>query len=247
MSFGLSMYECGVSSIDTHAEALRFYESCKVKRGRAPTDPRPIRGKERSPMDVRVEQDNVIFRYHRTDVVTWRPDNSYVLSCWTSQSTATFASAFIPFRHHSTKESTVLQVGDKMYPVVNTITVRADNTVETQAVFAREVVNRANAKRALATTRYADYRAWHKLMWPMVCETATSRWAYTMDTSSAALADEANWHDIMMGIYGNPDTVRERLYHELRREFAIYDTVQEPWLLRGTNLSPWHTERKAHE
>jgi len=31
--FGLNMYSCAARSINNHAEAVAFYESCKTKRG----------------------------------------------------------------------------------------------------------------------------------------------------------------------------------------------------------------------
>jgi hypothetical protein len=248
MSFGLNMYDCGVSKIDSHAEALAFYNSCRVKRGNIDTDPRPIRGKERSPMDIRVKHGNVIFRYHRTDVVTWRPDDSYTVQCWASQSTAMFASCFIPWKLDSFNLSTVLRVRDTLYPVVDRITVHADGRVDTTAVFSRQVINRANAKQALASTRYADYVAWYKLMWPMVrgsrhnpYQFASVRYYYVKDV----LADDANWHNLMMGPNGRPDEIRNALYTALDHEFAVYDTVQEASLPYRSNLKPWSVERES--
>jgi len=152
------MHACAVRSISSHAEAVAFYERCPVKRGHDYGDERPIKGKERSrQMNVRIRKSGeVVFRYHSTDVVTWRPDNSYVIESYASRSTCQFANSFIPAHHWLTKEGSRLGIGTwsegTVHPVIRKVTVHGDH-VETDAVFTRTVVNRKGAKEVLAATR----------------------------------------------------------------------------------------------
>ena len=220
MSFGLNMYHCAVSSISSHAEAVTFYERCPVKRGHDYGDERRIKGKESSrQMSVRIlKNGDVAFKYHATDVVTWRMDNSYVIESYASRSTCEFANRFIPPRHWLYKEGARLGIGawdtGTVYPVVHHVTVRGDH-VETKAMFTRKVVDRKGAKQVLAGTRYVEYRDWYNVMFPMVRDTMPRSWQRKWWTPSELvemLNDPDQWHAIMVGQHGSPKDVREMLY-----------------------------------
>jgi hypothetical protein len=241
MSFGLSMYHCTVSSINSHAEAVAFYNSCKVKRGHDHGDERPIRGKERSSMSVRISANGAVhFKYHHTDVVSWYPDNSFKIGVYTSNSTCTFADCFTPRRTHMTKTGTVLMHGDLIYPLLGSLTVHADGRViqeRQDTCFAIGRTDRRKGKEALARTRYAEYRTWYNVMWPMVKGTVVylkPTWQVEREAFDM-LADEAQWHDLMMSVIGNPNTLRELIYSEAD---DVFYTEYADTLSRDTS---WHT------
>jgi hypothetical protein len=216
------MYSCAVRSINSHAEAVAFYESCPIKGGHDYGDERPIKGKESSKqMRVRIPKNgDVVFRYHYLDVVRWRADNSYVLESYPSRSTCSFANCFLPREHWLTKEGARLGIGSwsdgTVYPVVRMAIVRGDH-VETDGIFTREVVNRKGAKEVLAETRYAEYRDWYNVMFPMVRDTMAPSWQRKWSTPAdlmEMLNDPDQWHAIMTSIHGTPENVREVLYRD---------------------------------
>jgi len=243
--FGLNMYQCAVGSIDSYEEAVAFYKNCSVKGGHDYGDARPIKGKESSKqMNVSVSKDDEVrFRYHNTDVVVWCPDGSYVIESYPSRSTCTFANCFIPRAHHLTKEGARLQIGEWsdgiLYPVLRKAVVRGDH-VETTAEFLREAVDRKGSKVVLATTRYAEYREWHGLMYPMVAATATGYRQYLdRNTIVEMLADPDRWHDLMMSREGTPAQVRETIYSLNRDQCYRVETAKALPASKGNNT--WST------
>ena len=250
MSFGLNMYHCAVSSISNHAEAVAFYERCPVKGGHDYGDERRIKGKESSrQMSVRILKNGyVAFKYHATDVVTWRPDNSYVIESYASRSTCVFANRFIPPRHWLTKEGSHLGIGawdtGTVYPVLRSATVRGDH-VETKAMFTRQVVDRKGAKQVLAGTRYAEYRDWYNVMFPMVRDTMPRSWQrkwWTPNELMEMLNDPDQWYAIMTGSTGTPYQVREVLYREMYH--TAYTTVRAATLPAIKANNTWGVTRE---
>jgi hypothetical protein len=169
----------------------------------------------------------VAFRYHRTDVVTWHPDGSYTYDPFTSRSTCTFFNQFTPFSTYATREGKVLIIGDTAYPVAGggRVHIKDDKPTGGLGRFRKSVVNRESAKRVLAETRYAEYRAWYAVMKPLL---GNQRQPFFMPQE--ALHDEANWPMMASCMFGagHPDRVRKALYGEDYREVyedVYFDTV----------------------
>lgn len=241
--FGLSMHGCKVSSINSHAEAVAFYNSCKVKRGHDHGDERPIRGKERSNMSVRITDNVVKFRYHNTDVVSWYPDNSFRIETWESNSTCEFARVFTPRGTSMTKQGQVLEHNDTYYPLRGSLTVHADGRVVQGypgTCFSIVRTDRRKGKEALANTRYAEYRQWYNVMWPMVRDTAWLGYNWDVERFyEDYLADEDRWHDLMMTAIGDPNILRKLIYR---------DAADSPFHTEYADTLPgntsWHTLSK---
>jgi hypothetical protein len=214
--FGLNMGGCAVRSINNHAEAVAFYDSCKIKGGHDYGDERPIRGKEGSKtMSVRIYNNVVKFCYHSTDVVSWHPDDSFVIDTYASASTCEFAGCFLPSGSHLTKTGSVLAHGEAYHPVIDKITVAADGTVAHRydTVFSIQRIDRAKAKAALARTRYAEYRDWHNLMWPMVRGNGPTTLYLSDEKILDVLEDKSLWHDLMTSRSASqPDQIRQLIY-----------------------------------
>jgi hypothetical protein len=233
------MYPCAVRNINTHAEAMAFYDACPTRKGQDYGDERLIKGKENSPqLGVRIVHNAVKFRYHRTDVVTWHPSNSYTVSTYMSRSTCEFASWFIPKDHHLTFSGTVLVTGDIMHPVVGSITVKSGYVSHEHVgtVFQKKRIDRKAAKRVLAQTRYAEYRAWHKAMSPLVRGHMPTAY-FRDDVRLEMIADESKWHDLMMSYESHPDKIRELIYLQNYQEVYYYENCET--LPRSWNLKGW--------
>jgi len=243
--FGLNMSGCAVNGINSHAEAVGFYERCPIKGGHEYGDERRIKGKESSrQLSVRIRNTGeVAFRYHNTDVVTWHPDNSYAVETFPSRSTCEFASRFMPNQHLLAGEGARLHIGPwdtgRVYPVTRPAPVRGD-TVKTNAVFERQVVDRKGAKMILNATRYAEYRDWYNVMFPMVRDSMPyswkRKWLSPMELMEM-LDDPAQWHDIMMGIGGTPAHVREVFYRD--RSHLAYKTERAKYLPASKANNKW--------
>lgn len=241
--FGVNMNSCNVRSIDSYAEAVSFYDRCKARRGSAHGDERPIKGKEGSKqiMGVRIEADRVMFRYHYTDVVQWRPDNSIRIEIFNSPSTCRFAYRFLPMNVELLRDAHVLRVGDTFYPTASTVVVKPDRSVDYEGhapYFYRYVINRTRAKAALAKTRYAEYRAWFNLMFPIIKEAKGRSWEVEWldgTTILELLRDEEQWYRLMMSYQGNPDEVRSVIY----RDNDVKDIVRTQTLPTTANLGKW--------
>lgn len=246
--FGLSMRNCTVSSINSHAEAVAFYESCPVKGGHDYGDERPIRGKERSPMSVRITDNIVKFRYHTTDVVSWRPDNTFKIEAWMSNSTCAFADVFTPTGTYMTKTGTVLKHGEAYHPLIGSAVAHPDGRVDQQfanTCFATARTDRRKGREALAKTRYAEYRKWRNVMWPML-EPSGATLRHNGRASVACmdmLQDEEQWHDLMMDYMGQPDNLREFIYTGAGDVFYTEYATTLPADMRDSTLSKWQVVR----
>jgi hypothetical protein len=161
-----------------YAAALRVYEKAKPFRFRSETPwslegHRALKDNRARHLTVRMAGDDVIFRLHSTDCVTWRKDGSCVVRGYPSVSTSMFISLFTPMWASAGMTS---QIGEMMwvrpngpwpadgpvhgYWIADACTLHPDRTVEgTQPI----PVPRLNLKRAAQARKesgFNDYLAW---------------------------------------------------------------------------------------
>jgi hypothetical protein len=227
--FGLNMNSCYITSINNHAEALAAYERGKPQRSEIHGDARRIPGKEGSRvMDVRIKASgSVAFRYHYTDVVTWHKDDTCSVDTYPSDATCRFADRFIPKSMWFEAAMRHLVVGATTYAITGPFKLNVDGPIGTMGLgaFKREVVNRRRARALLATTRYAEYRAWYDATWPMVRDTVRYvPWASTGDDILEALTDDRQWFNLLEHRV-TPADLRAALYSKDRwTPASVYDT-----------------------
>lgn len=238
--FGLNMTGCAVWRINSYAEAVAFFDKCPTRRG---TDARKIKGKEGSRyMNVRMRGDNVVFRYHSTDAVVWRPDNTYLVDLtYDSRSTCTFVNRFIPNGHYAAKEGHHLIVGDTVYPARCRLTVTAGGVVSGMlSRFGRTVVDRKRARQILLETNYHAYKAWYEVMFPMVAGSLPPSWQREPLSGERVLAHLQSpdlWHALMVSLDGSPEKVRTILYSlfggytEVTADTLPNDRTADKWRL----------------
>lgn len=219
MAFTVNMHwrDC----VGSHASALQLHTKAEAKPWRNGGDDYPLPNKRVRHMGVRKLPDgSIAFRFHRTDVVTWHPDETYTLVPYQSQSTCDFANTFLPSWHQLCRTGTLLTIGGwrngTMHPVDYDSTVRINPATNApthplKSVFRKRKVDRKKAKALLAETNYAEYREWRKLMVAM-SGTGTSCWDVTAHNLKEYLADRDKWYDLMRSYYGNPGTIREFIY-----------------------------------
>jgi hypothetical protein len=249
MSFSIEMHTADIRTINSHADAVDFYKSCREKGEYG--EERRIKGKETSPqMGVRIAPNgDVVFRYHVT-VVVWNRNDSYTINTYYSRSTDAFASAFMPRDSRLSKKGTQIIIGRYydnsavVYPISNSATVRG-KVVKTDAVFTKDVINRKAAKKVLATTRYAEYRKWYNAMWPMVQGSIPPHWQREWLSGGRVMveliSDPDEWHRVMVSRHGCPGSIRQSIYANNWRE--VHDTVTKNTLPRQ-HPSGWQVALK---
>lgn len=239
--FGLNMQHAMVGLISSHADAREAYDKAKPRRGEDPGDERRIPGKETSrQMGVRITREgNVAFRYHRTDVVTWYPDDRCVVETYTSRATCEFANRFLPMYTGLIDTGDKLRHGDWIYPIVYHATIYPDGTVAPYRANVRLVrhdkINRETAKRVLAKTNYAEYRKWYKVMSAMV-EMPYPLAYISQSAAVEKLRDKAEWHSLMLSDRGQPDALRKVLY-------LYADAGDNPYEVEAHERLPADTKR----
>lgn len=240
MSFGLSMRD--VAWVKSYAEAVAMFE--KAVPWRNGGDDRPLPNKRTRDMGVRMNGDDVVFRYHRTDVIRWKPNGSYEINTGghSSRSTCEFANHFMPNYHWLTKETAHLRIDDTVYAVAGQrIDVSETGVVSGSGLgrFEKTSINRKKAKELLTELGFYKYVAWHKLMHPMVQGTMPDRWRrrYVAEYDIAPmLNDEETWHDLMMSSAGEPHILRELLYRQHGESHEVFDHTYYDSVPHTTNL-----------
>jgi hypothetical protein len=235
------MHGCAVWKINNYEQAVSFYNRCEPVKRNNPTV-RKIRGKETSRvMNVRLDDGVVRFRYHDTDVVSWFPDNTYMLDLtYESRSTQEFSYHFIPNRHYVLSLGREIQVNGWLYPTLNkTVKVTADGVVTpTGFKYVKWFINRERAKEVLSKTKYRKYQRWYNTIWPVVRESITRKCVYSLNDALNLLADETKWYDLMESYCGMPDTIREYIYTENN----VYDRVEVDRLPANNKKHNWTIE-----
>lgn len=216
--FAINMYSA--HSARSYKEAQELLEKASKRKARTTWRGEtcyPIPGKETSrQMSVREVKNGIAFQYHRTDVITWHPDNSYTIDTYSSRSTCAFFDTFAPWDTYLMRDGRVLIIDDLGYALDGSPCHVKDGIPKTGiGVFTKQVVNREGAKRVLAETRYAEYREWYKIMAPMLVPTKQPYFV-----PHEALEDEANWPMMASCSWGegHPDKVRLSIYDANHRE-----------------------------
>jgi hypothetical protein len=207
-------------------------------------DDRPLPGKRSRYYGVRMDGDNVVFRYHHTDVIRWKPDGSYEIDTggYNSRSTCAFANNFMPWHHWLERETAHLRIDDTVYAVAGQrISVSKTGVVSGSGLgrFVKTHINRKNAKELLTELGYYKYVAWYKLMHPMVQDTMPDRWrrAYVAEYDVAPmLHNEETWHTLMVSSAGEPHILRELLYRQHGESYGVFDHTYYDSVENTTNL-----------
>jgi hypothetical protein len=220
----------GVSYVTTHDAAVAMYNKATPWRGEDPEGERPLPDKRSRDYGVRMDGTDVVFRYHRTDVVRWHRGGSYTLDTggYRTRSTGEFASNFMPQRHWLQKEASHLRIGDQIYPIAgHKVAVSADDVPSGEGLgeFVKRTVNRKKSKVLLENLGYPAYREWYNTMFPMVRDSMPPTWHRKYAPASyieAALKDPEQWHELMMSQSGTPAQVREAMYR-------VHGDYQDVW------------------
>ena len=172
--------------------------------------------------------------------MTWHKKGGYTIDPYHSQSTATFASSLLPWRHYVSGRCTYLCVNDCIYPIGHDkVWVSPSGEVQNgDFVFEKTLVNRKGAKEVLAATRYDEYRLWYRDMDVMLHDGFVSqpgRWFFAHGEIQKHLADPDLWYALATSNMGLPAKVREKIYAE--NADKCYKFEYSPFVVRSRDVS----------
>jgi hypothetical protein len=241
MSFAINLR--AVPFVMSYADAVQFYERTVPWRNGGLDS--PLVGKRHRSTGVRMDGDDVVFRYHSTDVVRWHKHGGYTINTggYSSRSTSEFATNFMPHGHAMMHEARYLRVDQRVYPVWGAVMhVSAEGVVSGPGLgmFKERSANRKKAREMLKEMGYYEYLAWHKLMYPMVKDTMPPSWRRELmapqQVFMALKVGQEEYHSVMMALGGEPDTVREKLYMTYGDQHDIWDVTHHESLPYTANF-----------
>ena len=269
MSFRVSLH--AVPYVRSYDEALAFHAKAAEKpwrKGKLPSRARyypnyytdhALPGKRQRTCGVRMMGDNVVFRLHSTEVITWRPDGSVRVSVYHSQSTCVFINNFIPNHlmismHSNGYVLRNLETLD-VIPLRDDFTIFADGTIgETDpAAFGVQRINKPAAKRLREEVGYPAFTKWRKIMEPLLVNGHSwqlrynARWEIDSRGVDECLQDQEMWPQFIIATMPN-STILANIYD--RHSWDIYrvDYVDNlKWRVDGryVNLSRYRIMRRA--
>jgi len=216
--FGL--HNSSVPTIGSYNDARNYHDACERKTWQNGGEDHPFLEQRKRHLGVSMNADEDIqFRLHNTHVVTWHKKGGYTIDPYHSQSTATFASSLIPYRHYVSGRCTYLYINGRVWPIGHDkVWVSPDGDVQNGGfVFEKSLVDRKGAKEVLAETRYDEYRLWYRDMDAMLHGGFISQrgpYLYARGETQKHLADPDLWHDLATSNIGHPAKVRETIYSD---------------------------------
>lgn len=253
-----------VPSVRSYNEALAFFHKAAEKpwrKGKLHTyySDHALPGKRQRTCGVRMQNENIIFRLHNTDVVTWRPDGSVRVKVYNSQSTCVFINNFIPRHLMISLHSNGFVIRDldtnMAKPLRDDFTIFADGTIgETDPVtFAIRRVNKLVAKRLREESGYPAFAKWRKIMEPLLVNGHSwaarheARWAIDSRGVEDTLQDQESWPQFIIGNMPN-SVMLARIYdHHWSKVYYHdhFDTVPYRKDGRWVNVSRYRIMRTA--
>lgn len=162
-----ALHMTGVSYVTNYNDAVAMFEKAKPQRRDGSGDRALPERPSSKVTGISMRGENVVFTYHVTDVVTWKPDNTCVLDLnYESQSTANFANRFTPENVYVFGEADVVGVGErgntKYYAHTGNVVVSKGEIITGNRPVKARVVDRKDAKAALAEANFPAFSAWYK-------------------------------------------------------------------------------------
>lgn len=236
MSFSSSARD--LPTLNSYDAAHDFWDKIKPWRNSDDTNTRPLAARACHHKTIRKLADgSIACRLWSTDVVVYHPDGAITIDGYNSVTTNVFVNRVLPNRAHVsfTKPCGFVfqswvdsdgSIAERLWRFDGrAMTILRENAgwrpVKGQSVpFEKKIVNRGRAKAALAATRYADYRAYRKMLLEMH-GTPTRDYGYmSRQDVLTALADQTQWVQLISRGW-TPDDIRALIYSQT----DVHDTI----------------------
>jgi hypothetical protein len=208
MAFSMSRIR---ASVYDYKSALTYWNACKPWRGESGELTRPLIGPRRRTMSVNMHADgSIAFQLHRTEAVTYTPDDKLILRIYESRSTTAFAQSFTPNRALPFMTSGVLSVTcygtgtdraqqRRFYSTshgdVITIDLNTDE-VTGAAPWSRYIMDRKRANAIRKESRIAEVKLFVRAADTLGAPVPEgSRWPWDMHEAAKVLADQSRWSE----------------------------------------------------
>ncbi len=227
MSFTLSLR--AVRYVQSYNDALCMWNAASAQRPSGTGD-RKIPGHNRPTTGITMRGDGAIeFIYHRTSVVTYKPDGTCILDLrWTSRSTAHFANRFCPSVVSPMNEGEIIQYEHMYYTHRGLVTVHPDRTISGTAPITRRVLNRKRAKETLLSVGFKDFAAYYKTLFSVWGPALHGQfYAGRMEDTVECIRDPERWDEVVRARTLKPRGFLADLRGRLYRHYGCYDEIEE--------------------
>lgn len=188
--------------LNSYADALNYYNAMEPWRGEtADGAERPLRNRRRRSTGVRkLDDGSIAFRLHRTDVVTFHPDNTIVLRIYESMTTAQFITAHCPMHitaFLSRRGPGYICVGDNFYRACDgdVLTIRG-NEVTGASPWRWPRLDRKAANAFRREAGIDRVRRWLHAAQAMGFNVFERKWAHVNELDRI-IADSARWPELL--------------------------------------------------
>ena len=240
--------------LSNYAAALGFYEQAKTWRGDS-SGGRKLDGSKRHTTIRKDSGGSIACRLHRTDVITYHPDNTITVVPWGSRSTDEFFNSLArATRMTSYFTSGVIRVGDRYYRAIDKMRLGLDplEMLTEPEPFRFATINRKRAKEMCDQYNYNDFAAYVRMAEKMgvtPLPLTEQRNVYSPRAKLDTLAVRELWpHLLVQGwqssIYRDAamlasltlSTMRDAIYSE---HPEVYDRTEEPYLNSWDEVAKW--------
>lgn len=191
------------TSVHDHASALAYFHRCTPWRGESGETSRPLLEPRRRTMSVNLHSDgSVAFQLHRTEVVTYHPDNTLTLDVYATPTTDAFARSFMPHRVMPAFVSDYVYAFGRYYRTEHHRATVIDLTrgeVVNPLPWQRKTIDRARARQARNMFGLTAFKAWYQAVVALGHTLDGTYHPYRMSNEDhlRALADQSRWLELV--------------------------------------------------
>lgn len=244
-------------TLNNYAAALSFYEQAKTWRNDSDNE-RKLDGSKRHVAIRKESNGSIACKLHRTDVITYHPDNTITVKPWGSRSTDEFFNGLARgiYGLSSSFTSGVIRVGERFYRAIDTLKIdigsRPLALLSEPEPFRFATINRKRAKEVRDQYNYNDFAAYVRMAEKMRVSPlplTERRDVYSPRAKLDTLAVRELWPHLLVpgwqaGIYSGViisasltlSTMRDAIYSE---HPEVYDRTEEPYLNSWDEVAKW--------
>jgi hypothetical protein len=231
------------SGVRCYDSAMRYFQSIKPWRGQTGEhDERPLRERSRHKGVRKLHDGSIVFRLHNTDVVTYRPDGSAVISVYQSPTTQTFVDCFGPkSMAYVNVNSGYATFRGRHYRITHgaVLTLTADK-IDGTSPWVLPRIDRAMANNMRRLTGLDKVKLWVKAADALGAPLSEERVYYSRYEVPDLIADQSKWNLFRSRAQ---NALKDYEQHMLRTHCVVHDKPVESYGEYNSMLSYWRAMR----